>query len=273
MTADSLGQNKTLKVLQFTDTHFFKDPSHKLLGVETSSSFAEVYKAANLSHGTPDFYLFTGDMSQDETEESYRRLAEAMHAADAPCYFLPGNHDRRQEMERGLIFPKSHFKIDRQVIKGNWQIILLDSLIEGEVGGHLDSNELKFLQNCLESHSELHALVCLHHHPVPMGAQWLDQIGVDNGKEFMNLISEFEQVKGVLWGHVHQEFNAMHNGVTLMATPSTCVQFKARSNDFGVDAVPPGFRWLELDPDGTIRTAVRRTDKVALGLELSSAGY
>lgn len=268
-----LSGDKTLKVLQFTDTHFFKDASGKLLGVDTSASFADVFKKAREAHGTPDFYLLTGDLSQDETEESYRRLSMVLTNASAPCYFLPGNHDRRKEMRRGLLHSQSPFDDSRQVIRGNWQFILLDSLIEGEVGGRLEKSELDFLRDCLSQHPELHALVCLHHHPVKMGARWLDQIGVENGTDFMKIIEQHEVVKAVLWGHVHQEFNGRHKKVHLMATPSTCVQFKAGTADFGVDPVPPGYRWIELDPDGEIRSAVCRTDKVAGGLELSSAGY
>lgn len=274
MTGESQGEDKkSLKVLQFTDTHFFKSASHKLLGVDTSSSFSEVYKLALSQRGVPDFYLLTGDLSQDESEESYQRFSEAMAQAGAPCYFLPGNHDRRAEMTRGLLSTNPLFKQDRRFIRGKWQIILLDSLVEGEVSGHLEEKELSFLKTCLLEHPNHHALVCLHHHPVPMGAKWLDQIGVDNGVEFIEILEKHSSVRGVLWGHVHQEFHSRHKNFELLATPSTCVQFKSRSDDFGVDAVPPGYRWLELEPDGTIRTAVCRTEKVAIGLELSSAGY
>lgn len=272
MTAGSSSQGKALRVLQFTDTHFFKDANHKLLGVDTAASFAEVYKKAMSQHGQPDLYLFTGDISQDETESSYARISEALAQAGAPCYFLPGNHDRRAEMRRGLIHDKSPFKDERRVVYGNWEFILLDSLVEGEVGGHLAESELEFLEKSLREKAAEHVLVCLHHHPVAMGARWLDQIGVDNGAQFMRIIDKYAAVRAVLWGHVHQQLDRMHGDKMLMATPSTCVQFKC-SNEFGVDALPPGYRYIELAADGSIRTEVVRTDKVALGLELSSAGY
>lgn len=266
-------KDKTLRVLQFTDTHFFKDASGKLLGVDTASTFQEVYKLARKNFGTPDLYLFTGDISQDETQESYKRMAEAMSEAGAPCYFLPGNHDRRLEMSNGLLGPGSPFKTNRQIFAGQWQIILLDSLIEGEVGGRLEKKELEFLDSCLAKHPELHSMVCLHHHPLDMGARWLDQIGVENGAEFFELIDQYKNVRGVLWGHVHQEFDGQRGAYKVMSTPSTCIQFKRLSDDFGIDALPPGYRWMELGADGTIQSKVVRTDRVAVGLELSSAGY
>lgn len=265
---------KPLRVLQFTDTHFFQDAEHKLLGVDTSASFSEVYKVSRSFFGTPDFYLMTGDLSQDETESSYRRLAQTMQDAGADCYFLPGNHDKRAEMRRGLLEEKgSPFIPENLVLKPFWQIILLDTLVEGEVGGRLAQSELDFLQECLEKRPDLNALVTLHHHPVPMGARWLDEIGVENASQFMDIARSHPSVRGILWGHVHQEFEQEIDGIKMMATPSTCVQFKSRTDDFGVDPVPPGFRWLELESDGKIKSGVVRTKNVARGLELSSAGY
>jgi 3',5'-cyclic-AMP phosphodiesterase len=274
MTPESSKQaNGTLKVLQFTDMHFFKDSSGKLLGVDTAASFAEVYKEAVSRHGIPDLYLLTGDISQDETEASYRRFAQSMQAAGAPCYFIPGNHDRFSEMDSTLRLNGSYFRPQRQIILDNWQIVLLDTHIEGEVGGHLERQELEFLQKCLSESPDLHALICLHHHPVKMGARWLDQIGIDNVSFFWSVMRAHKNVKGVLFGHVHQEFEDRRDGLTMLATPSTCVQFKSGTDEFGVDAVPPGYRWLELEPSGLIRSAVVRIEKVDIGLELSSAGY
>lgn len=273
MSAESENNEETLRVLQFTDTHLFSDGAGKLLGVDTASSFSEVYKLARSKFGTPDFYLFTGDISQDESEASYSRMASIMKDSGAPCYFLPGNHDRRKEMSRGLLAGDSPFRTDRRIIKGNWQILLLDSLIEGEVGGRLEQKELDFVRESLSDKPNLYTLICLHHHPVPMGALWLDQIGVQNGDELLKIADQSLNVRGLLWGHVHQEFDQKRGRYQMMATPSTCVQFKSKSDAFGIDALPPGYRWIELGADGRISSKVVRTDKVARGLELSSAGY
>ncbi|MGA1383685.1 MAG: 3',5'-cyclic-AMP phosphodiesterase, partial [Steroidobacteraceae bacterium] len=42
----------------------------------------------------------------------------------------------------------------------------------------------------------------------------------------------------------------------LMATPSTCVQFRPRVADFEIDERPPGYRVLTLHADGRIETTV-----------------
>ncbi|NNF17581.1 MAG: phosphoesterase, partial [Gammaproteobacteria bacterium] len=37
---------------------------------------------------------------------------------------------------------------------------------------------------------------------------------------------------------------------------STCAQFTPESSGFAIDDKPPGFRWLELYQDGTLRSDV-----------------
>ncbi|MDB4542942.1 phosphodiesterase, partial [bacterium] len=80
-------------------------------------------------------------------------------------------------------------------------------------------------------------------------------------------------VRGVLWGHVHQEVDRLHNDVRLLASPSTCVQFAPGSPGFRADDQAPGYRWLDLHEDGTIATAVSRVRDVEFKVELDSGGY
>ena len=47
-------------------------------------------------------------------------------------------------------------------------------------------------------------------------------------------------------------------GVKLMSSPSTCIQFAPLSKEFKIDALSPGYRWLELFDDGAISTGVQR---------------
>ena len=67
---------------------------------------------------------------------------------------------------------------------------------------------------------------------------------------------EHSNVRGVLWGHVHQSLDSFVHGVRFMASPATCAQFLPGSVDFAIDNRPPGYRVLELMPDGTIATEV-----------------
>jgi hypothetical protein len=55
---------------------------------------------------------------------------------------------------------------------------------------------------------------------------------------------------------VHQSLDSFVHGVRFMATPATCAQFLPGSADFAIDNRPPGYRMLELMPDGAIQTEV-----------------
>ncbi len=113
-------------------------------------------------------------------------------------------------------------------------------------------------------------LVCLHHHPVPIGSDWLDQIGLANAADFFRIIDASREVRAIVWGHVHQAFDGLRRGVRLLATPSTCAQFLPHSHDFAIDARPPAFRTLELHADGRILTDVHWVDPCGTGSSQSA---
>jgi Icc protein len=58
-----------------------------------------------------------------------------------------------------------------------------------------------------------------------------------------------------------------------MSTPSTCIQFLPRSSNFALDPATPGYRWLDLHPDGHIETAVERIAAVTGKVDMASNGY
>ena len=98
-----------------------------------------------------------------------------------------------------------------------------------------------------------------------------DELG--DAAEFFQVLDEFNCVRAVLWGHVHQEIDTERNGVRLLASPSTCVQFAPGCENFKADAKPPGYRWLDLAPGGEVTTGVSRVADVEFEVDLESGGY
>jgi 3',5'-cyclic-AMP phosphodiesterase len=262
----------TLKILQFTDTHLFANNDGRLMGVDTYSTCQQVMEVAKEQEESPDLVLLTGDLSQDETPASYERLAELVQNFKVPVYFLPGNHDQVDLMIEAF-GKQPMFKAERAIELDSWQIVLLDSTVPNEVGGHLRADQLELLDRALSANPDKHALIALHHHPLPIGSAWIDQIPADNGQEFFKVVDRHPQVRMVLWGHVHQEYESERNGVLLRATPSTCVQFLPGSESFGLDKRMPGYRWIRLDGDGMITTGVERLPDGPIGLDPQANGY
>lgn len=263
---------KNLKVLQLTDSHLYADPSRCLLGINTLETFDQVLAQALHERGTPDLLLATGDLVHDASETGYKRLLSRLKLTGIPSYCLPGNHDHPQRM-KGVLNQENVHTIPSVQAKG-WSLIFLDSTIPGNESGNLDKAQMELLELLLEAHPDKHTLISMHHHPLPVGSRWMDTMVLKNPDEFFDLLGRHSQVKAVLCGHIHQEYDGEHNGIRLLGSPSTCVQFVPGQDDFGIDAsCPPGYRWLELQPDGEIETGLGTLPEIPSGLDLASMGY
>jgi Icc protein len=264
-------QQDTINVLQITDFHLFDSPDKTLLGVDTESSLLAVLELAKRNHWPPDLVLATGDLTQDGSAQGYRRLSGYLSQLGVPVYWLPGNHDDRQAMDAHLHGEGLHQAWE--VTLGNWYIILLDSSVPDKVGGCLSEAELGRLNAGLRAHADKHVLVCLHHNPVAVGSDWMANIGLDNSDAFFEILEGYDNVRAVMWGHIHQDYTRTRHGIELMATPSTCFQFTPQSRDFAVDDELPGYRWLRLAGDGSLRTGINRLRDYNLDVEWTSRGY
>lgn len=247
-----------VRVLQITDSHIFADPQARMQGLDTRRSLAAVCDAVAQQQGEFDALLATGDLSQDASAESYRHLARQLACFARPVFWIPGNHDDAKVMTVEL--DAAFFDDAKHVLLADWQIVLLDSTLPGVVHGRVSSAQLDFLDAALERCPDKHALICLHHQAVDSGSQWIDDKGLRDSHLLRARISAHDQVRGVLWGHVHQETRQRFDGIEWMSTPSTCVQFKPLAEEFALDDLAPGFRRLALHADGRIETEVHRLD-------------
>jgi len=252
-----------LMLLHITDLHLFADCERELRGVNTERSFAAVLRAAQANHWPPGLIVLTGDLSQDEIAPTYERLARILQQLDVPVISLPGNHDEPRFLRRFL--DDGRLRYCRPATVGNWRFIPLSSRVAGKVGGIIDDAQLESLRNELDNPVADNLLLFLHHHPLPTGSRWLDRIGLDNAQELLELVDASSVVRGVFWGHVHQEFETRRNGTIFASTPSTCAQFRRNSDDFAVDELPAAYRVLELSASGEIGTSVHWVDVTASG--------
>ncbi len=259
-------------MVQVSDCHLFASTEGKLLGLNTQFSLDRVLELVRAEQTHMDLILATGDLSQDASLEAYTRLDDALSEFGVPTYWIEGNHDKPAPMFEALRDHKAEMG-PCVIERGAWTIIMLDSTIPGEVPGELYDDDIEFLDRSLSNAAGEHIMVCLHHHPIPMGCKWLDTQVVASADRFFEVIDRHDRVRAVIWGHVHQEYSGERNGVKLYSVPSTCVQFKPFSEDFAVDKIPPGYRWFDLYPDGRIETTVSRVQGIEFEVDMSVKGY
>jgi 3',5'-cyclic-AMP phosphodiesterase len=241
-----------LLIAQITDTHLFSDSQNKMFGCPTNQTFAAVINTIANLQPPPDILLLTGDISQDETVASYQYAKSLIEPLQIPTYWLPGNHDQNIQSIRSL--NGDYISAIKSFARSGWQFILLDSMVIQQPYGELSIAQLEFLTQQLEN--DLPTLVAVHHPAIACGLGYMDEIGLRNAADFWEVIDRHPQVKVVLSGHIHQEFATHRYGVKVFGTPSTCIQLKPNQPQVEVDDRPPGFRLLQLHPDGQVTTEV-----------------
>ncbi|WP_009630418.1 3',5'-cyclic-AMP phosphodiesterase [Synechocystis sp. PCC 7509] len=246
----------SLLVAQITDTHLFAEVEPKVFGVATHNSLQAVIERLRALQSPPDILLLTGDISQDESRQSYDRLYNFIAPLNIPTYWLPGNHDNLPIMEQ--VLQQSPIDATKAFQSGGWNFVLLSSLIPGCVQGEISKQSLDWLESQLKK-CTLPTLVAIHHPPCLINSEWMDNINLRNYQEFLALIDHYLQIKLVIFGHIHQEFDSQRQGVRYLGSPSTCVQFQPQSKEFTIDKqAQPGFRLINLFSDGTYDTEVVR---------------
>ena len=246
----------SVRLLHVTDPHLFGDEARKIYGVTTAVSLRRVLAEA-FAPGTPRpaAILVTGDIADDHSAAAYDNFRRALRPYGLPVFCLPGNHD-----EPGLMVDLvggDGFQYGGTAEFGAWGAVFIDTHVHGRPEGRVESKELSRLESALQAFGDRPILVCLHHPPLPVGSTWLDGVGLRNASELLAVIERYPTVRAVLGGHVHQEFERLHGHTLVLTTPSTCAQFTPRTEHCVMDLRPPGYRWLELLPDGQMRTEVR----------------
>lgn len=260
-----------LKILQITDLHIKPHLGDTMFGIDTEILFQQTLKHAHDRHGGFELILLTGDLAQDPSADSYRRICHHLLSYETRCLCLPGNHDDFDLMR--IYLNREKVSCEKVLRIRDWQIIGLNSQKPGSPVGELSSQELAFLHATLQSSHELPTLLALHHHCIPSGSPWLDTMQIQNSSEFLDMIEAFPQVKAVTFGHIHQELFAIEGLIKLFGTPASCFQFVPASNEFSIADSSPGYRIFELFADGSLHSECHRAPIKMSGLDRNAHAY
>lgn len=245
-----------LSIAQMTDMHLFANENQQLLGMPTLKSCSAVVQRLQEYLPGLDFLLLTGDLSNDGSFDSYGNLQNLLASLPIQTYYLPGNQDSSIAMEQVLNLQL--FSRRKSFERGGWNFILLDSSVGDKTCGYLSEKTLSWLNSQLTILEKQPTLVALHHPPVLINSDWLDATKLENSEDLFAILDSHPQVKLVLFGHIHQEFELHRNGVCYLGTPSTCVQFQPAISSLTLDSQCPGFRLLKLYSNGSWETNVER---------------
>lgn len=242
-----------LRVIQLSDCHVSAAADAPYRGANPRASLEAVLRAALAWE--PGLVLATGDLSEDASEDAYRYLFERLSALDVPVLTTPGNHDLAALQAEWF----ESCPVEAPVVHTarGWQIVLLNSAVEGYVPGILSDRMLEGLAAALADREHPKLLV-LHHQPVPVGSPWIDRYPLEEPERLWDMVDGRADIRAIAWGHVHQEFSAWRGATRLLGCPSTVTNSQPACSEFTPDPRGPACRWLKLGPGGEIATGMLR---------------
>lgn len=202
---------------QISDTHVRADDGGAALRQLTKAlAQARDYQA--------DAILLTGDLVNDERDEEYAVLAEALIDPPAPLFLMPGNHDRRDRIRaafpRHTYLPSGPF-LSYVIDDFPLRLVCVDQIVPGETHGMLTEQQAAWLDETLAAAPDKPTIVALHHPPFPTHDLLFDQIGLHDRERLARVIAKHGQVIRVICGHHHRTAFGQIAHAPVVIAPST----------------------------------------------------
>jgi 3',5'-cyclic-AMP phosphodiesterase len=215
-------------VIQITDPHLFSDVTNELQGYQTYKHLAETIDHILVNpNAKPDMVFVTGDISQDETAESYQLALTQLERFTCPVYWIQGNHDNQAELQP--IFDSSRrLQQLTHLSTSYWDFISINTCRRDVDDGYIEDDEYeRFVFKLEEAKAKSKKIaVVMHHHPTAVNTPLMDACGLHNQEKFLKLVKQYEEIKLVICGHVHGDYKIALDEFTIETCPATCFQWK-----------------------------------------------
>lgn len=259
LTKASLEENAPVVFAQITDCHLFANQQDLHHGHNVFENLTKVLFSISQKPNI-EFIVFTGDLTQDHSEQSYQNFVTAVEASAIiiPIYYLAGNHDEPELLAKYFSAPP--FLSDKTIDHKYWQIQLIDSKSKTPAGYVSDETLVK-LQKQVNLNKQ--QMVMMHHHPIDVG-YFIDKHGLQNKQEFWQAIEKYDNINAISCGHVHgamqlsKQLTGANNSVTVYTCPATSIQFDPKVDGVAALALGPAYRIFYLSDDAKLSTSIIR---------------
>jgi 3',5'-cyclic-AMP phosphodiesterase len=252
-------KNPLLTFIHITDTHIPADPNEEPRLMRAYNNAKALVKQINSLPFEPDFVLHTGDAAYDPEPEHYRRAREVLQDIRYPVYYVAGNHDDAALLQTEIIGKNEpvvpfHYEFE---VKGV-QFIVLDSNGPAEPpAGLISEQQLVWLRERCAADDSRPLVIAVHHNPQIGGVPWLDEFtAIQNTEAFHEaMLPAKDRLRGVFFGHIHQNLDIYRDGILYCSTLSSWVQYHAWPGQTETEADPddgPGFSVVMIYPNQTV---------------------
>ena len=245
--------------VHMSDAHILGESSQEVHGVRPAHNLRAAVQYINSLNPPPEFCIHTGDSVSEESEKAYLLFKEELASLKIPTYFAIGNHDNRASFRKFVLtdpFPDDapyYYDFELQ----GWHVVVLDSSDPGKISGRIDNAQLLWLKRALQHHPNQPTFVFLHHHPLPLGIPWLDELMLQDPAPLIEVLRRAPWVRRVCFGHVHHECHFSLDNLHFASVPALSFQFSEIAGTEKFSSLPPGFRLVHVQGE-IIRTLVHR---------------
>lgn len=201
-------------LLQLSDAHLEREPG------PADERLDEAVAMIAASELRPAALLVTGDLSEDGSPESYRRLRARLDPLaarlGAPLIALPGNHDDVATLRAEIL---DGGPVDRAIELDGLRVVVLDSTVAGAHHGELGDEQLAWLAETLAVRAPRGTIVALHHPPIPSVHPVLDRLALRTPERLAAAIARTD-VRLLVCGHAHAVSAAALAGVPVWSGPA-----------------------------------------------------
>ncbi len=247
-----------LVIAQFSDSHLFADINGLHCEVNVYQNLVKVLTSI-ANNNAIDFVVFTGDLTQDHSENAYQNFGRAIQESKltTPLYYTAGNHDDIALLEYFLA--KSPCQMQKEVSLKSWHIKLINSK-SSTPAGFISQNTLQQLGVQHEHYP--YQIIFMHHHPLDVG-YFIDEHGLENKQAFWQAIAHNTHIKAIACGHVHRGLSItkklLSHQVEVFTCPASSIQFDPNAK--GVKALTgiagqAAYRCFYLSAQGEISSKI-----------------
>jgi len=195
--------------------------------VDSNRMLSEAISHVHSLDRRPDLVLVTGDVVDHGRVEEYSMARELLAELSIPYLVIPGNHDHRENFRAAFAdhayLPKQgsiHYVVDDYPVR----IVALDVCVPSEHHGAVPLLALEWLRSVLASERHKPTLLVMHHPPFVSGIPYLDEYRCREPEALASLLSEFDNIEGVLCGHVHRSMSRRWARTVVHSCPSTTTE-------------------------------------------------
>ena len=246
-----------MNLIQITDLHISKNKDESKHDCKPYERLIDVLGHIENEYTGKCDLVITGDLSSDFSQKSYENIRDLLKQFTFGVSILPGNHDNLEMMKNIC---------DDQITleplssgDGTFEIFNFDTHVQDNARGYINESEIQNLEDYLLKNKSK-VIIFTHHPIIKVGSQWIDENITQNNNLLIQLMLKHNNTSFYIFsGHVHQEFHRRIRNINFYTSPSTCYQFKSKSEEFCVEnELGNGYRVI------TLRGNTLKTDLIRL---------